>query len=78
MIGLFDVPGGEEGNEFGSDSGAELGADEDEEYDEEDDFVEESGGECKVVLFHQIIKSFDSLKLEGHCGEVYHRTKERH
>ena len=55
MIGLFDVPGGEEGNEFGSDSGAEMGADEDEEYDEEDDFVEESGGECKVVLSHQII-----------------------
>ena len=78
MIGLFGVPGGEEGNEFGSDSGAEMGADEDEEHDEEDDFVEESGGECKVVPSHQIINSTDFLKLEGQSGEVYHRTKERH
>ena len=63
---------------FGNDSGAELGADEDEEYDEGDDFVEEAVNERKVFSSHQIIKSTDCLELEGHCGEVYHRTKERH
>ena len=63
---------------FGNDSGAELGADEDEEYDEGDDFVEEAGGERKVVPSHQIIKSTDFVKLEGQCGKVYHRTKEHH
>ena len=63
---------------FGNDSGAELGADEDEEYDEGDDFVEEAGGDRKVVSSHQIVTSTDFLKLEGQFGEVYHRTKERH
>ena len=46
---------------FGNDSGTELGADEDEEYDEGVDFVEEAGGEHKVVSSHQIIKSTDFL-----------------
>ena len=63
---------------FENDSGAELGADEDEEYDEGDDFVEEAGGDRKVVSSHQIVKSTDFLNLEGQCGEVYPRTKERH
>ena len=63
---------------FGNDSGTELGADEDEEYDEGVDFVEEAGGEHKVVSSHRVIKSTDFLKREGQCGKVYHRTKEHH